>query len=267
MKNSKYQLLLGEYLEAADYAKSTINSYTSLLGVFLSRFNTDHPTKINSQQIIQFIGEQKCTSTKKQYRGVIKHFYDMLGQPKKLKFVPYPKGEKKLPKVMSRDEVNERLSKIQNLKHKSICALLYGCGLRVSEVINLKCNHILSDQKKIFIQGAKGKKDRYVGLPDDLLELLREYYLQFKTDKPNGFLFNGQFKPKYSSGSIRNIVWKYFGTNPHNLRHCFATHLVEEDISLPKISKLLGHGSIKTTQIYTHVANSAHKVQSPLSIL
>jgi site-specific recombinase XerD len=152
------------------------------------------------------------------------------------------------------------LDKIQNLKHKSICSLLYGCGLRLNELINLKIEHIIKGQNLIKIVQGKGSKDRFIPISDNLLQLLREYYNKYQ---PKEYLFEGQNNsPQYSEGSIQKIVKKYFGIqfHPHILRHCYATHLYEQKVDLNKIQKLLGHKDIKSTQIYTKLANNLQDI-------
>ena len=158
----------------------------------------------------------------------------------------------------------------ENIKHKSIICLLYGCGLRVSEVINLKIKDIDSKANVIYIIAGKGKKDRIVMLDKQLLELLRKYYTEYK---PKEYLFNGQFDLQYSTRSINEFLKQIAikagvtgNIHAHLLRHSFATHSLEQGIDISYIQKLLGHNSIKTTLIYTHVSKSTiANIPSPLS--
>jgi site-specific recombinase XerD len=160
--------------------------------------------------------------------------------------------------------IKEQLSKIENIKHKSILSLTYSVGLRVSEVINLKIEDIDSKRMIIHIKNAKGRKDRVVPLSQKVLELLREY---FKEYRPIKYLFNGQNSLKYSSGSCNQIVKKYLGEkyHIHQLRHSCATNLLENGTDLKIIQKILGHSNVKTTEIYTHVSNQLlSKVNLPI---
>lgn len=142
-------------------------------------------------------------------------------------------------------------------------------GLRVGEVVNLKISDIDSDRMQVLIAAAKGKKDRYVNLPESVLALLRSYY---KSYKPKKWLFEGQYGGQYSIRSVQAVfknAMKKAGINKqigiHGLRHSYATHLLESGADLRFIQELLGHNSIKTTQTYTHVTNcSKIKIKSPL---
>jgi len=137
-------------------------------------------------------------------------------------------------------------------------------GLRVSEVISLKIEDIDSKRMIIHIKNAKGRKDRVVPLSQKVLELLREYFKQYR---PKEYLFNGQNSLKYSSSSCNQIVKKYLGEkyHIHQLRHSCATNLLENGTDLKIIQKILGHSNVKTTEIYTHVSNQLlSKVNLPI---
>jgi site-specific recombinase XerD len=165
-----------------------------------------------------------------------------------------PKSEKKLPRVIDGEFIKERLSKIKNLKHKAILTLTYSVGLRVSEIVNLKIEDIDSKRMLIHIKNAKGRKDRVVPLSKNVLNLLREY---FKEYRPTEYLFNGQFTNQYSIGSCQKIYKKYIDNTSsiHTLRHSSFTNLLESRTDLRIIQKIAGHSSSKTTEIYTHVSN------------
>ena len=173
-------------------------------------------------------------------------------------------NRKKLPVVIDGEYIKEQLSKIENIKHKTILTLTYSVGLRVSEVVNLKIEDIDSKRMLIHIKNAKGKKDRIVPLSQTVLELLRKY---FKEYKPKEYLFNGQTGGKYSSGSCQKIYKKYIDQNSsiHTLRHSSFTNLLENGTDLRIIQKIAGHSSSKTTEIYTHVSNQMlNKVCLPI---
>lgn len=141
------------------------------------------------------------------------------------------------------------------MKHKAIITLAYSVGLRVSEIINLKIEDIDSKRMIIFIKNAKGKKDRIVPLSNNILELLRKYWLEYK---PTIYLFNGQNSSQYSSGSCNNIVKKYINEKYHFhlLRHSCFTHLIENGTDCRIIQKLAGHSNIKTTEQYLQISNN-----------
>jgi site-specific recombinase XerD len=157
-------------------------------------------------------------------------------------------------------------------KHLCILKILYGCGLRVSEVLALKITDIDSDAMCLMVREAKGKKDRALPLPQTLLYNLRQYYLAYR---PEVYLFEGQKGGKYTAKSIQNFIKKYAReaniqktVTPHMLRHSYATHQLENGVNISYVQELLGHNSIKTTELYTHVTKiSKNKIASPLDQL
>jgi site-specific recombinase XerD len=183
------------------------------------------------------------------------------------------KEPKTLPVVLSRAEVERLLGAIGNLKHRAAVMVLYCGGLRLEECVKLRPCHIESGGMKIRIEQGKGGKDRYTLLSHRALQTLREYY---KTYRPREWLFEGRcggqevrpmsgrmLQKVVTSAAARAGIGKR--VHAHTLRHCFATHLLEAGVALQVIQRLLGHGSVKTTTIYTHVSQAMlDKVVSPL---
>lgn len=157
-----------------------------------------------------------------------------------------------------------------NLKHKVILSLLYACGLRVSELINLKWSHIDRSRMIINIIAAKGNKDRQVMLTDSIISLLENY---FRAYKPKEYVLNGQFEIQYSDRSVNEIMKSLAAkavinkrVYTHLIRHCSFTHMVENGVDINLIQRLAGHASVKTTAIYTHIShNIVSKIQSPIA--
>ncbi len=200
------------------------------------------------------------------------YFEQVLHQPKMFFDIPRPKKPLLLPKMLSKKEITKILQVTTNPKHLLILKLSYGMGLRVSEIINIKIEDINSENMLVLIRGAKGKKDRYANLPESVLEPMREYYKMFK---PKEWLFEGQYGGQYSVRSAQAVfknamkkakINKTIGI--HGLRHSYATHLIESGADIRFIKDLLGHNSIKTTQVYTHVTDiSKSQIKSPLDSL
>ncbi len=266
--------LFVQRMQSKNWSKSTIDNYASQVRCFLREFKArDRARNITADEIEKYLLQKVQINTRKHARCGIQAFYKLaINQPMKLAHIPWPKKERKLPQPIDASEVQKLLKVCTNLKHKTIIALLYGCGLRVSEVINLKIKDIDSTKNIINIIAGKGKKDRQVMLAPELLLLLRKYYQAYR---PKEYLFNGQFDLQYSDRSINEFLKKYAklagikqNLHAHLLRHCFATHSLEQGTDISLIQKLLGHNSIKTTMIYTHVStNIIANTHSPLSSL
>ena len=260
------------------YSYSTIKSYSNALKNFLDAFPGSEPSQINVTQIENFINSMVVDKNISQaYQKVlvaaIKMFYnEMLRKNYNLNYLFPDRTEKKLPVILDVSEIKAMLDSIQNLKHKAILSLIYSAGLRISEAIEMKVSDIDSKRMLIRVRQAKGKKDRYVMLSEKLLFLLREYYKEYK---PKEYLFEGQKGGKYSARSVQSIFQQALhqsGINKkasvHTLRHSFATHLLESGTDIRVIQQLLGHSSIKTTQVYTQISNaSISRIKSPLDTL
>jgi integrase/recombinase XerD len=182
-----------------------------------------------------------------------------------------PKKSRQLPNVLSQEEVLDIIRCTQNIKHRAILALIYSCGLRISELTNLKLVDFHLERKQLIIKNGKGRKDRYVSLADSFLPLLSNYYYSYK---PKIYFVEGQNGGKYSTESIRQFLRKSCSraqvkkkVTPHTLRHSYATHLLENGVDIRYIQSLLGHARPETTMIYTHVRRKdLMEIQNPLDI-
>jgi len=177
--------------------------------------------------------------------------------------------EQTLPTVLSEEEIVAIFNETINIKHKCMLMLAYSAGIRVGELLALKIKDIDSDRMQIRIEQSKGKKDRYTLLSAKILKILRQYYRAYK---PKEWLFEGVNGGKYSPRSIQNVLKRAAEAarikkkvSMHTLRHSFATHLLERGTDLRYIQVLLGHGSSKTTEVYTHVTTKGiSQVKSPI---
>ena len=184
-----------------------------------------------------------------------------------------PKRAKVLPNVLSKEEVKKILEANSNLKHKAMLSMIYSCGLRRSELLNLKFSDIDSKRNIVIIRQSKGRKDRITPLSAKILDLLRGYYKEYS---PKTYLFEGQEKnTQYSARSLEEVLKKSVRlasinkpVTLHWLRHSYATHLLESGTDLRYIQELLGHNSSKTTEIYTHVSTkNIQQIKSPFDDL
>ena len=196
---------------------------------------------------------------------------DVLGRAWETMKIKRPRREKKLPQVLSLKEVEQIISAVANLKHRTMLMLLYSAGLRAQELLVISPKHIVSHMMRVNVVGGKGKKDRYTLLSQKVLEKLRDYY---KIYKPRTYLFeSGGRSGKYLSKSsldkiIKNAAAKAGikkNISAHTFRHSFATHLLEQGVNIRLIQQFMGHVSIKTTSVYLHLVSSDIKnLISPL---
>jgi site-specific recombinase XerD len=266
MKNSKFTELFEKDLIFKNYSQNTIKNYVSQVDLFLRYFkDKDSPKHISAEEIKDYLIGSNCINSQRNSHSAVKCFYKYtVKQPFKFRFLEYARKEKKLPQVIDKEFLLDKISKIENLKHKSIISLAFSTGMRVSEVINLKLKDVDSKRMIIHVKNAKGGKDRIVPLSKGVLDLLREYYLQFK---PKTFLFNGQNSLQYSSTSCNQIVKKYLGKQYHFhlLRHSSFTSMLESGTDLRVIQSVAGHRSSRTTEIYTHVSKLLiNQINTPL---
>lgn len=267
------------YLQSKRFSENTIKSYSNGLRIFLNFYADTDISEIDERHLVRFdneyiLAKRLSASLQNQVINAIKKFFVIIEHRRMdLDSVHRPRKERKLPNVLSKEEVKRILEAPRNLKHRAMLSLTYACGLRRNELLNLRPHHIDSKRKVLIVYQGKGKKDRFVPLGDKLIELLRDYY---KAYRPKTYLFEGQ-KPcsQYSATSIQNVLKQSLRrvgikkpVTLHWLRHSFATHLLESGTDLRYIQKILGHKSSTTTEIYTHVSTeSLQNIKSPFEDL
>lgn len=254
-------------------SKKTQKNYQSSVKMFLHDFDfCETPSHIKTDDIKKWLLKFQTINTRNHKLCAIKSFYEItVGMPIKLSKIPFSKKDKKLPIVLSQDEVQRMFDVCENLKHKVIMALLYSTGMRVSELINLKWEHIDRSRMIINIIAGKGKKDRQVMLTRELIPLLTSYYLEYRSKV---YVLNGwKDEPQYSERSVGEVV-KQLATKAginkrvytHLMRHVSFTHMLEHGVDISLIQRLAGHSSPKTTQIYLHISgNLISKTYSPIN--
>lgn len=267
------------YLLSRRYSPNTINTYSEALKSFLTFCNTKSLQDIDNEDVISynndFILKNKLSSSyQNQIVNALKLFFKIVKQTSiEIDKIHRPKREKILPNVLSKEEVKAILETPKNIKHKAMLSLIYSCGLRRSELLNLRPSDIDSKRNIVFIKQSKGKKDRITPLSLKMLELLRSYY---KECSPQTYLFEGREKnTPYSARSLEEVLKKSIKlatinkpVTLHWLRHSYATHLLESGTDLRYIQELLGHNSSKTTEIYTHVSTkNIQQIKSPFDDL
>jgi len=265
---------LEKELKIRKYSRRTIKSYMRYNRDFLL-FIGKKPEEVENEDIKKYLyhmveSKKVSTSTLNIIINALKFYYGEILKRKFIYEVKRPKKDKKLPMVLSREEIKKILNAVSNIKHKAILTLMYSAGLRVGEVVKLKPEDIDSERKLIHIRGSKGRKDRYTILSDIALEILREYW---KKEKPRKWLFPSWNIDKHITTRTAQKIFKNAckkagikkDVTVHSLRHSFATHLLESGIDLRYIQEILGHKSSKTTEIYTHVSTkNLSAIKSPL---
>jgi site-specific recombinase XerD len=264
-----YLSKLLQELEIRNFSKETIKGYSKSVEKLLLKCDENELNKERVKEYIQEMLKKQEPSSVAREIFAIQFFFDkILGS--KIN-IPRPKKNKKIPEILTKDEIKKMINATNNIKHKLILKILYGCGLRVSELVNLNKEDINLKEKLIHIKLSKGKKDRFVKIPDSINEELSNYY-NLLSEKE---LFPSNRGGKLTTATIQAIVEntaKKAGITkevyPHLLRHSFATHLLEAGTDLRVIQKLLGHSDIKTTQIYTQISQQSIKnVRSPIDDL
>lgn len=259
-------------LKLRNYSIKTIKAYLGCLREYFD-FKKINPERIDEEKIKQFLLNKQDKNYSSQtinlYLNAIKFFYrEVLKIPQKIN-LKFAKRSKKLPVVLSREEIKSIIEQIKNPKHKLIISLAYGAGLRVSEVISLKVKDINLDELTVHLKDAKGKKDRLTIIPEsirnDIKILISEKSLDeivFASER-GGKLTERTAQKIFENGMKKAGIKK--GATFHSLRHSFATHLLENGVDVRYVQELLGHSNIRTTQIYTQVTNPKLKnIKSPL---
>ncbi len=253
------------------YSKSTVNTYVSLMKQFI--IWSDNPAlSITQKEVDRYCYEKlyrqgMSISTQRQFISALQHFVRMYPEMNISQFnFNRPKKDQKLPVVLSKEEVSILLGSIKNIKHKLAISMLYGCGLRVSELINLRLAHIDIYRNQIRVLNSKGRKDRFVSMPQSIIPLYQRYLSDYC---PTNYLIESKASTKYSTTSIRMIIKRAQTragvkkkVTAHTFRHSYATHLLEEGIDIRYIQVLLGHSKPETTMIYTQVSRK-HTTQIP----
>ena len=264
-------------LKVRRHSPKTIYNYEQAL-LRLARHYNRSPLDVSTEEIESFLlyeleVQKLAPATVNLHIGAFKKFFTLIAPHSTvMNGIGKVKNVKKLPTVLTTDEIADMIRYTSNSKHRAIIELLYCSGIRLSECINLRPSDIDGKNFLVHVIWGKGGKERYTILSKHTLETLREYFMRYR---PKMYLFEGQGHKQYSERSVGKIVRsaaKRAGINknvtPHTLRHTFATHLLEQNVNLCTIQKLLGHSNIKTTTIYTHVSKATiTNIANPLDLV
>ena len=279
MTNKQLLEKLKEDMEMRGFSKHTKASYYRKAKEITEKFKKPmRQVKIQELRdyLLKYLRQERGLTEKSvnYYNNVIRFIYDVvIDVPINKRQLPLYKGKRRLPKILSYEELNVFFNACENYKYKTIFMMIYGSGLRISEATNIRVEDIDSKNMRIFVRNGKGERERYTVLPKASLEMLRECYRRYKPNHPEGYMFLNRKGNPLKVERLRVFFRRYrrkAGISEdfivHSLRHSFATRLVEEGVPLVQVKELLGHSCIRSTMTYVHVANNMQKVDSPLDI-
>ena len=279
MTNKQLLEKLKEDMEMRGFSKHTKASYYRKAKEITEYFKKPmRQVKIQELRdyLLKYLRQERGLTEKSvnYYNNVIRFIYDVvIDVPINKRQLPLYKGKRRLPKILSYEELNVFFNACENYKYKTIFMMIYGSGLRISEATNIRVEDIDSKNMRIFVRNGKGERERYTVLPKASLEMLRECYRRYKPNHPEGYMFLNRKGNPLKVERLRVFFRRYrrkAGISEdfivHSLRHSFATRLVEEGVPLVQVKELLGHSCIRSTMTYVHVANNMQKVDSPLDI-
>lgn len=276
---SPLRVRMREQMGLRNLAPNTQSSYELHVACMAKHFDAS-PDVLTPEQVRQYLVHQEverhqAPSTINVLCAALRLFYtEVVDRRDVVAIIPRRRRtEKSLPEVLSESEIENLLNAVDNPKHHALLMTVYGSGLRASELVHLKPEHIDSERMMIQVVDGKGSKDRYTILPPRLLSELRDYW---RKCHPGQWLFPGQDRTKPMSrctptrifNNAKALVGITKGRGVHCLRHCFATHLLDSGVDIFTIKWMLGHSSLRSTTRYLHItAHGLHKIRSPLEDL
>jgi len=272
MNSDEFLKKLEIELKITKSSNHTIKNYIKLNQKLLNSTNKS-PDDITPDDIKGFLAQNfsdKAASSTILFLAAIKFAHNSILGKDPTSIIKRPRKERKLPRILTKSEIKKLFDFLDTEKSKLMVSLIYACGFRVSELVELKIEDINLDEKIGYVRQSKGKKDRVFNIPNFLLDELKDH---IKKGKEQIYLFTGR-NGKLSTRNLQKIVStaarraNLKGIHCHTLRHSFATHLLEDGVDIRKIQELLGHSDLSTTQIYTHVSTEElKKIKSPLDTL
>ena len=278
MTNEQLIKKMKEDMNMRNFSKYTYDSYLGKTRDIIRYYGEKQLEEVTTEELREFLlkylkDERKLSDRSiNYYNSVIRFIYEVtLDKLINKKQLPMRKKKKTLYKVLTKEELSTFFNCVDNFKFKTIFMLVYGSGLRIGEVANLRVEDIDSKNMRIFVRAGKGNKERYTILPKQSLEMLREYWRKYRQHKRRGRIFLSESGKAITVGVIREHFRKYRKkakinekATLHTLRHNFATDLIERGATLIQVKELMGHSNIRSTMEYVHVANVKLDLESPL---
>lgn len=278
MTNEQVIKKMKEDMRMRNFAKYTYDSYLGKTKDIMKYFGEKKLEEVTTEELREFLlkylkEERKLADRSiNYYNSIIRFIYEVtLDKVLNKKQLPMRKQKKEVYKVLTKEELSTFFNCVDNFKFKTIFMLVYGSGLRIGEVANLRVEDIESKKMRIFVREGKGNKERYTILPKQSLEMLRTYWRKYRQHKRRGRIFLSETGKAITVGVIREHFRKYRRkakinekATVHTLRHNFATDLIERGATLIQVKELMGHSNIRSTMAYVHVANIKMDLESPL---
>lgn len=278
MTNEQVIKKMKEDMRMRNFAKYTYDSYLGKTKDIMKYFGEKQLEEVTTEELREFLlkylkDERKLSDRSiNYYNSVIRFIYEVtLDKLINKKQLPMRKQKKTVYKVLTKEELSTFFNCVDNFKFKTIFMLVYGSGLRIGEVTNLRVEDIDSKKMRIFVREGKGNKERYTILPKQSLEMLRTYWSKYRQNRRRGRIFLSKSGKAITVGVIREHFRKYRKkakinekATLHTLRHNFATDLIERGATIIQVKELMGHSNIRSTMEYVHVANVKLDLESPL---
>ena len=278
MTNEQLIKKMKEDMNMRNFSKYTYDSYLGKIRDIMRYYGEKQLEEVTTEELreflLKYLKEERKLSDRSinYYNSVIRFIYEVaLDKLLNKKQLPMRKQKKTVYKVLTKEELSAFFNVCDNFKFKTIFMLVYGSGLRIGEVANLRVEDIDSKNMRIFVREGKGNKERYTILPKQSLEMLRKYWRKYRQHKRRGRIFLSESGKAITVGVIREHFRKYRRkakinekATLHTLRHNFATDLIERGATLIQVKELMGHSNIRSTMAYIHVANVKLDLESPL---
>ena len=278
MTNEQVIKKMKEDMRMRNFAKYTYDSYLGKTKDIMKYFGEKKLEELTTEELREFLlkylkEERKLADRSiNYYNSIIRFIYEVtLDKVLNKKQLPMRKQKKTVYKVLTKEELSTFFNCVDNFKFKTIFMLVYGSGLRIGEVTNLRVEDIDSKKMRIFVREGKGNKERYTILPKQSLEMLRTYWSKYRQNRRRGRIFLSKSGKAITVGVIREHFRKYRKkakinekATLHTLRHNFATDLIERGATIIQVKELMGHSNIRSTMEYVHVANVKLDLESPL---
>ena len=281
MTNNQLLKKMSKDMQMRNFSKYTYDSYLGKTRDIMRYFKDKQLKDVTTDELRDFLlnylkNERRLSDRSiNYYNSVIRFIYEVtLDKLLNKKQIPMRKNKKNVYKVLTKEELSAFFSCVDNYKFKTIFMLAYGSGLRIGEITNLRVEDIDSKKMRIFVREGKGNKERYTILSKQSLEMLRVYWSKCRQNKRWGRIFLSESGAAITEYVIRTHFRKYRRkaklsekVTMHTLRHCFATHLIENGATISQVKELMGHSNIRSTMAYIHVANIDLGLESPLDLI